>query len=331
MIVVTGATGYIGGYLVDELFKERFDVMAVGRSKAGEEYDKSKGIPFTQLDITKQESFDKLPKEGVDMIVHLAALIPERATPKTTGRDYLMVNALGTYNVLEYCRKTGIKKIIYTTSHYEVSNVKELPIGEEIINYKYTGNHVDYIIAKIAGVEYIKHYIEDYGMQGIILRGTCINRGYHGKYANFHKGSNIARSNWERFIEKAVRSEPIEIWGDCTTYLRDHLYVKDAVSCIIAAINSKTAIGRYNMASGKGITFDEEIKAIVEVFSPKNNPSKLIYRPEKQNEIDRSWVYDINKTKKDLKWAPSYSYKEMLKDVKQEMEEDGYLQKIKRK
>ncbi|GAI13662.1 unnamed protein product [marine sediment metagenome] len=54
------------------------------------------------------------------------------------------------------------------------------------------GNHVDYIIAKIAGVEYVKHYMEDYGMQGIILRGTCINRGYHGRYADFHKGSNIA-------------------------------------------------------------------------------------------------------------------------------------------
>lgn len=323
MIIVTGATGFIGTYLVDQLVKEGVDVLAMGTSKTGEAYYRSRGVPFMQLDLTKGEEFDKLPEEGVETVVHLAALIPERSTEKTTGENYLMINALGTYNVLEYCRKRGIKKIIYTTSHYEVSNIKHLPIRETEIDFQYTGGHTLYIIAKIAGVQYVRRYIEEYGMQGIILRTTSV-RGY-SRYVRFHRNSIIRKSNWESFIEKAIRGEPIEIWGDCTRYVRDHIYVKDAVACIIAAINSKDAVGRYNMASGVGITFEQEIKSIIKVFSPSKHPSKLIYCPEKPNDIDRSWIHDISKTKKDLKWSPKYSYEEALMDIKKEMKKDGVI------
>lgn len=328
MILITGATGNIGTYLVEQLVKDGVDVLATGRSKIGEAYYKEKGIPFTQLDITGKESFDKLPEEGVETVVHLAALRPDRATERTTGEDYLMINALGTYNVLEYCRKNGIKKIIYTTAHFEASNVKHLPIKETEIDFIYTGGHkghnlyiiakVLYTIAKIAGAQYVQHYTEEYGMQGIILRTTSV-RGY-SRYARFHRNSIIQKSHWESFIEKAIRGEPIELWGNCTRFVRDYIYVKDAVACIIAAINSKDAIGRYNMASGVGITFAEEVKSIVKVFSPGDHPSKLIYRPEKTNNIDRSWIYDISKTKRDLKWSPKYSYEEALGDIKREME-----------
>jgi len=323
MIIVTGATGYIGSYLIEYLHNNGVDVLAVGRSLSGENYYKKKGIPFISLDITKKAEFSKLPKEDVTQVVHLAALIPERATAKTTGEDFLLINALGTYNVLEYCRNNNVKKVVYTTSHYEVSNVKTLPIGENVVDFINTGDHVLYIIAKIAGDQYMLHFNEEYGMQNILLRTTCI-RGY-SRYAAFHENVAIPKSHWEGFIQKALKGETIEVWGDCTTFLRDHLYVKDAVSCIVSAINSDKAIGRYNMASGVGITFKEEVEAIVKVFSPVNRRSQIVYRPEKINNINRSWVYDINKTQKDLSWAPKYTYENALKDIKQEMEKDGTI------
>lgn len=323
MILVTGATGFIGNYLVERLFKDNVDVLAAGRNKKCEDYYKSKGIPFVFLDVTKKESFEKLPKVGIDAVVHLAAVIPEHRDSNISGGDLLKVNALGTWNALEYCRKNHIKKFIYTTSHYEASNVKDLPINEDIVNYINKGDHVEYIISKIAGAQYVQYFNEEYNMQGIILRTTCI-RGY-SEYLKFRQEKEVAKSFWEKFIIKAYNSEPIEIWGDCSTHLRDHLYVKDAVDCIVKAINSNTAKGRYNMASGKGITFEEEVKTIVDVFSPKNKKSKIIYKPEKKNQIDRSWVYDISKTMKDLDWRPQYSTREYLQDIKEYMEKDGYF------
>jgi len=325
MIIVTGATGFIGNYLIESLAKKGIDVLAIGRSKEGEIYYKNKGIPFVNLEITRREDFKKLPQRDVDAVVHLAAVIPEHRNLNISGADLMTINGIGTWNALDYCRENKISKFIYTTSHYEVSNVKKLPVNEKIIDFINKGNHVEYVIAKIAGARYVQYFTSEYGMQGIILRTTCI-RGY-SRYAAFHKDVNIPRSHWENFIHKAYKSEPIEVWGDCTTHLRDHLYIKDAVSCITAAINSDKAIGRYNMASGKGITFDEEIKTIIKVFSPEGHPSKLIYRPEKVNDIDRSWVYDISKTKKDLNWYPKYSTEAYLKDIKIEMEKDNYLKR----
>ncbi|NOH16441.1 NAD-dependent epimerase/dehydratase family protein [Clostridium cochlearium] len=326
MILVTGATGFIGNYLIERLFKDNVDVLAVGRNKKCEAYYKNKGIPFIFLDVTKKQDFEKLPKSGVDAVVHLAAVIPEHRDSNISGGDLLKINALGTWNALEYCRENNIKKFIYTTSHYEASNVKDIPINKDIVDYINKGDHVEYIISKIAGAQYVQYFNEEYGMQGIILRTTCI-RGY-SKYLKFRQEKKVPKSFWEKFIIKAYNSEPIEIWGDCSTHLRDHLYVKDAVECIVKAINSKTAKGRYNMASGKGITFEEEVKTIVDVFSPKDKKSKIIYKPEKKNQIDRSWVYDISKTMKDLDWQPQYSTREYLEDIKHHMEKDGYFDEL---
>ncbi len=50
--------------------------------------------------------------------------------------------------------------------------------------------------------------------------------------------------------------------------------------------------------------------------------------PEKLNNIDRSWIHDISKTKRELKWSPKYSYEEALRDIKKEMEKEGYIKKI---
>jgi UDP-glucose 4-epimerase len=321
--MVTGAAGSIGTYLVDKLVEKDVDVLATGFSQGGQAYFEERKISYAQLDITQSKNFYKLPKNKVDAVVHLAALIPERSTENTTGEDYLRINALGTYNVLEYCRRNSIKKVVYTTSHYEASNIQHLPVKETEIDFKYTGDHALYIISKLAGAQYVRHFTEEYGMQGIILRSTSVRGYYH--YAGLHKDAVVRKSHWERFIEKAAKGEPIEIWGNPTEHVRDHIYVKDAVDCIIAAINSETAIGRYNMASGVGITFEDEVKSIIKVFSPPNHASKLIYCPEKPNNIERSWIYDISKTKQDLNWSPNYSTEDALRDIKKEMEKNGAI------
>jgi UDP-glucose 4-epimerase len=323
MIIITGATGFIGTYLVQALVERGSHVLALGRNERGAQYFKAKRIPFMQVDIENPDGFARLPKKNIEAIVHLAAIIPEHRSPDTNGKDMLLTNGLGTWHALDYARRVGCKKFVYTTSRYEASNVKRMPIDEEAIDYINHGDHVEYIIAKIAGAQCVNFFAEEYGIQGIVMRTTCI-RGY-SQYLNFHAGDNLPRSNWERFIRMAYKGKPIEVWGDCTTHLRDHLYVKDAASCLMAAIDSDTAIGRYQMASGKGITFDEEIKTIVKVFSPAEKKSKLIYKPEKKNAIDSSWIYDISKTTRDLGWKPKYSTEAYLEDIKLDMIKMGAL------
>ena len=121
MIVVIGATGFIGMYTVDELIKAGKDVVATGRNERLGAKLEDMGARFVRLDMTKPEDFDLLPTEGVEGVLLPAGLLPANATAdledEENAADYFEVNVIGTINVLEYCRKNGIKKIISTCSY----------------------------------------------------------------------------------------------------------------------------------------------------------------------------------------------------------------------
>ena len=319
MIIVTGATGFVGRYLVDQLVKDDVEVLATSRNKAGEEYYKNRGVPYAKLDITHEEDFDKLPKHGVEAIAHLAALLSIDIA-QWTAKDYLMTNALGTYNVLEYCQKSSVKKIIYTMTHSDVNRAKEVTITEETprqfgVTYG-LGNTVPFIISKIAGNTFVEVYDRDGIIQAIMFRLPGV-RGYGSRDTYYN-------TVFHQFIQKAIRSEPIEIWGEHKT-VRDLIYVKDVVAAIIKALRSDKAHGLYNIGSGKGLTIEDEAKAIIKVFSPSGKPSRLVYRPDIEEVRKRSYIWDISKAKRDLDWEPKYSYEEALTDYKKEMER-GYFE-----
>lgn len=317
MIIVTGATGFIGTYLVDQLVKEGIEVLAVGKSKTGEAYYKSRGIPFMQLDITTEEDFDKLPKEGVEAVVHLAALLSIDII--WTPKDYFMVNTLGTRNVLEYCRKNDVPKVIYSMTHSDVNRADDMIITEKTPR-KFAGGRGfarEYIISKIGAMHFVECYTNEYGIKGITLRFPGI-RGYGARFISFWHGKPQINTFY-MFIQKALRGEPIEIWGEHKT-VRDLLYVKDAVSGIIAALKSENATGLYNIGTGVGLTIEDEAKAIIKAFSPPDNPSRLVYRPEIEEVEKRSYIFDITKAKKELGYSPKYSYENAMRDYKKEME-----------
>lgn len=90
------------------------------------------------------------------------------------------------------------------------------------------------------------------------------------------------------------------------------------ILAIIAPIDSSKAIGLYNVATGAGLTVEEEVKLIVKVFSPLGKPSKLIYCPEKPG-APNCYIYDISRIKRDMGWTPKYSYEDMLEDYKREI------------
>ncbi|MGD0780432.1 MAG: NAD(P)-dependent oxidoreductase [Dehalococcoidales bacterium] len=318
MIIVTGAAGFVGRYLVDQLIKDGVEVLATARSQAGEQYYKKQGIPFINLDVSNEEDFTKLPKQGVEGVAHVAALLSIDIA-QHTPKDYLLTNALGTYNVLEYCRKNNIKKIVYTMTHSDVNRAKEVIITEETPRqFGATiglGNTVPFIVSKIAASTFIEVYDGDGLIQAIMLRLPGV-RGYGSRDTYYN-------TVFHQFIQKAMKSGPIEIWGEHKT-VRDLVYVKDVTAAISQALKSENARGLYNIGSGKGLTIEDEAKAIIKAFSPPGKPSPLVYRPDIEEVRKRSYVWDISKAKRELDWEPRYSYYEAMVDYKKEMER-GYF------
>jgi len=320
MLIIFGAEGFIGAYLVDQLVSEGFDVLAVGLDKLGEAYYNERKIPFARVDITKEEEFNKLPGKGVACIVNLACLQPANVKEEEYNpADYIKVNVLGTLNILEFCRKTAVRKVIYAISHRSVQGLwKQGKVirEDDTKAIKYTGNFSMYSISESTAADCVEHYSQQYDMQGIILRLPPVY-GY-GPHTEGFKNGKPHKTGFKVFVENAVEGKPIEVWGDCEKG-RDIIYVKDVVSAIILATKCKTALGLYNIASGKLLSLREEAEEIIKVFSPITHPSKIIYRPDKSNSIE-PFLYDISKAKQDLGWYPKYSFAEMLVDYKKEME-----------
>lgn len=319
MIIVIGAPGFIGTYLVDELVKNKFEVLAAGRSDSGKSFYKSIGVKSLHLDITIVNDFKKLPTKKVEAVVLLAALLPANVKGQNNPYDYVDINIKGTLNVLEYCRKNNIKKIISTTSYADVQNLwkENYRIKEsDARNYQLGGDHAPYVISKNAATDFILHYNEEYGMTGSIFRLPPVY-GY-GPHSEIYVNGKYYKSGFQIFLEKAVSGDDIEIYGN-KNVRRDVVYVKDVANAFVAAIKSKKAKGLYNITSGESLTLIDQVKNIIEVFSSDNKKSKIIFSPNKKNNSS-SYAFDISKARNDFNYKPRYPFKKLLLAYKKEME-----------
>lgn len=159
MILVIGATGFVGMYTVDKLLSDGKKVVATGRNKKLGEKLQQMGAAFIPLDIADSSGFDALPSDGIEGIALLAGLLPANATAdldsEDNAADYFEVNVIGLINVLEWARKHGIRKVISTCSYSDVSGAwgKGYPITEEEPrDFKFTGDHAVYVISKNAAM-----------------------------------------------------------------------------------------------------------------------------------------------------------------------------------
>lgn len=319
MIVVIGASGFIGTYLVKELVEQGYDVVATGRNKDVAPFFNGLSVPYISLDICDKKEYAKLPVDNVQAVVLLAALLPANVK-HYNPMDYIRVNIEGTLNVLEYCRENNIKKIISTTSYADVSNFwkKDTPLSDDIPRgFGFTGDHAMYVISKNAATDIIEHYSQEFGLKGTVFRLPPVY-GY-GPHGVIYVDGQAYKSGIQTFIENAIEGKDIEIWGDSSTS-RDVVYVKDVVRAIILAMNSKNAQGVYNLTSGQSTSLEEQVQVVIDIFSLGDRKSKIVYRPERKNTTP-SYVFDISKACRDFDYEPKYiPFRKMMEDYKKEME-----------
>jgi UDP-glucose 4-epimerase len=328
MILVIGASSFIGTYLVDELIAQGREVFATGHSNLNREYYANRQIKYAQVDIARQQDLERLPKENVEAVVLLASMMPNNDN-RCVPQPYVDVNITGTLNVLEYCRINKVNKIVYGHSHKDVAGLWDCgrPITEEdgpsII---YTANHAVYTITKIAAVNLVEHYHQAHGVVGISFRFAAVY-GF-GPHTEIYAGGKVWLPRFTVFMRNAIAGDPIEIWGDPSRG-QDVVYVKDVVGAIIGAIDSDKAHGLYNITSGVRTSLDEEVKGIIEVFSSPMHRSEIRYRPDKPN-MPCTFLYDISKAKRDFNYEVRYPFMKMLQDIKHEMESRRFSHLISR-
>lgn len=323
MVIVIGATGFIGLYTVEQLIGSGKKVVATGRNVAIGKKLEEMGAEFVPLDITNPADFAKLPADDVDGVIVLAGLLPANSTADLEEDDnaaeYFEVNVIGLINILEWCRKHGIRKVISSCSYSDVSGAwgKGYAITEdEPRDFRFTGDHAVYVISKNAANDVMEYYNQQHGMQCACFRFPPVyGVGPHGTIL---VNGKPYKSGIQTFIEKARAGGDIELWGD-PGISRDIIYVKDVARAYEMALESDDTYGLYNMTSGVGLTLEDQAKAVIEVFGDKGN-SSIVYRPEKPNNTP-SFLYSMEKAKADFGFEPEYvDYIAMMQDYKKEME-----------
>lgn len=322
-VIIIGATGFIGMYTTDEFLREGYKVIATGRNDTIGEKLKDMGAEYIHLDITCKGDFQKLPKDNVDGIILLAGLLPANTTAdlqeNENAADYFTVNVIGTINVLEFCRKNGIKKIIGNCSYSDVSGAwgKGYPITEEEPrDFKFTGDHAVYVISRNASNDVMEYYNQQHNMRCAWFRFPPVyGVGPHG---TIYVNGKPYKSGIATFIDNAKEGKDIELWGN-PHIKRDIIYVKDVAVAYRKALESDKTYGLYNMTSGTELDLEEQAKAVIEIFGG-NKKSTIVYRPDKPNSTP-SYVYCMDKAKRDFGFVPKYKdYKSMMADYKKELE-----------
>lgn len=315
-IVVFGATGKIGAYLSLHLVEEGYDVVAVGHRKSDNGFFADYNIPYFSVDVANKKDFEQLPTENIYAVMHFAGALPG----SMEGYDaelYINSIMIGTLNVLEYTRKVGADRIVFPETlfdiHYLFGSKVPIPADAEK-RVPEGGDHVMYVIAKMAACEMIEDYYRKYGIKRFIFRLSRIYLYTPTPYTFTDGKKEMIVDRW--LIYQAMKGADLEIWGDPYKLL-ETISINDFLRIMDCALKAEHDGGFYNIGSG-GSTNEERIKAIAEVFNPEDKKSRIIYRPEKRSA--NQFVLDIRKTVNELGYEPKDTFKDFLLFFKKEME-----------
>ena len=324
-IIIFGSTGNVGSYLTlyakNFFDPEKYEVIASGRRETNlfAQYD----IPYCRVDLSKKEDFSVLPQENVHAVMLLAATIPSYMDDYDP-RMYLDSIVVGGLNVLEYCRKVKVDRILFTQTVFDVAEYSPDEIIHPYVQpkFSYTGDHAMYVICKNMMIEMIKHYHLEYGIKSFIFRLPTIY-SYSPYHYYFPKGVKTMRPFYKQ-IFRAINSEPLEIWGD-PNEAKDMVHVYDFSQMLCKAALVDREEGFYNIGTGKPVTQLEQCKAIIDVFSPKENPSTIKFIPTNSAGVGY-FKMDIQNAIDELGYEPQYDVHKLYEQYKEEMKVDRFME-----
>ena len=305
-ILIIGASGFIGGFLVKEILKEPvkevilFDNFTRGKIENISESLKDprcKIFPYGG-DIREIDILDKA-MEGVDYVFHLAAmwLLHCKDFPRTAFE----VNIAGTFNVLEACVKHKVKKLIYSSSASVYGDAVSVPMKED---HPFNNKNF-YGATKIAGEAMCTAYNYRYELEIICLRYMNVYGPGQDQHAAYSGVVPIV-------LNKIDRNEPPTVNGD-GSQAYDFIYVEDVARSNIDAVKSDIKLGNYNIGTEVQTTIKELCDTILKLKNSNLKVNFIPYSSDDARQLVQNRIGSRVKAEKELGFKYKYSLKEGLK------------------
>jgi len=233
--LVLGGNGFIGSSLVDRLVAVGYKVRVYGRSPLSSQ-EQRKNVEYL-CGTLSETALVKQALDKIDVVFHLiSTTIP--STSNLNPIDDIQDNLADTVGLLECMREIGIFRIVYISSGGTIYGESE----KELIDEEHSLNpNCSYGIVKLAVEKYLNMYARLYQFKPVILR---VSNPYGPKQKKIGLQGLIGT-----VLANAIKSEPIEVWGNGEV-IRDYIFIDDVVSACICAIESNVS-GVFNIGKAK--------------------------------------------------------------------------------
>ncbi len=294
-ILVTGGAGFIGSHVADAMIEAGHEIHVMDDLSGGFRGNIPAAATLHECDIRSDEAAAVVSSGGYDVMVHLAAQMDVRRSVSDPRFD-ADVNIGGILNLLEAGRKSGLKKVIFSSTGGAIYGDPEFVPQSET----HPLNPVSpYGITKLTTEKYLYYYWKEYGLDYISLRYGNI----FGPRQNPHGEGGVVAI----FCNKLLANEQAVIYGD-GEQTRDYTFVRDVVQANLAALKSDST-GIYNVGTG----IETSVNQLFRILRDEANstmPEK--HAPGRPGEQQRS-VIDGSLAEKVLGFRPQYSIEEGLK------------------
>ena len=305
-ILVTGAGGFIGSHLAEELVRQGEDVRALVRYNSRDERGLLEDLPkemINQIEVVPGDLKDpdgvKKAVKGCTKIFHLGALI---GIPYSYVHpfDFIQTNVIGTANLLNASLENGaFERFIHTSTSEVYGTAQYVPIDEKHPLQAQS----PYAASKIAADKLAESYALSFNLPVATLR----------PFNTFGPRQSL-RAIIPTIISQALGDGNIHLGN--TKPRRDFLFVKDTVRGFIEIGKCDEAIGKVvNIGTGRDVSIEDLAEKIIGLIGGdgKIKVENLRIRPEKSEVMQL--LADTRLARKLFGWAPKYSLEEGLKET----------------
>ena len=270
-VVVTGGAGFIGSHIVEH-FQGKAEVRVLDNLRSGHMHNLA-GFTCEFLNGSiLDRALVRKAMEGVDYVFHLAAMI---SVPESMDKpvECTEINTIGTLIVLEEAARAGVKKLTFSTSAAIYGDNPVTPKVETM----FPEPKSPYAITKLDGEYYCGMFAREGRLQTACLR-----------YFNVFGPRQDPKSQYAAavpiFVDKAVRNEPIIIYGD-GEQTRDFIYVKDIAAANVFFATQCHETGVFNVAYGRRITINDLARTICQLTG---SSSEIRHAPSRAGDVKHS-------------------------------------------
>ncbi len=250
--LITGAAGFLGSALANQLAREGHQVRGLDDLSTGDPQVLSPDVHFTRGDVNDRPKLWTLLQE-IDCVYHLAARVSVQESV-LYPREYNAVNVGGTVSLMEAMRDVGVRRVILASSGAVYGDQGEQPLEETAT----PDPRSPYAVSKVSAEHYVRTIGNLWGMASVCLR-------IFNAYGPVQHLPPSHPPVVPHFLRQALRGGTLVVHGD-GEQTRDYVYVDDVISAMIAAATAPNVNGLViNVGSGTETSIRELVKQVGDV------------------------------------------------------------------